>query len=202
MCRPPQSEIVICRSESLADCRVNNGKSRSPSTQNDCNGRNVRFAHTAWSTHSDLDEKESDGRDPTQGVAPHARRGVVGALDLPVVQRHRTKSQSGCLTSCCRQYDVNKPSALRNNAITPPRLIGSFGQAAGQTHYSITMRSDALCSRGVFSAVFNFRGLMHYWVMSIGALYQCIGAQSVHNRCTISALVHSRCTISALVHSL
>ena len=28
---------------------------------------------------SDLDKKESDGRDPPQGVAPHAHRGEVGA---------------------------------------------------------------------------------------------------------------------------
>ena len=34
---------------------------------------------SAWSSHSDLDEKESDERDPPQGVAPHAHRGVVGA---------------------------------------------------------------------------------------------------------------------------
>ena len=31
---------------------------------------------------SDLEKKESDGRDPPQGVAPHAHRGVVGASEL------------------------------------------------------------------------------------------------------------------------
>ena len=34
-------------------------------------------APLAWSICSDLDKKESDGRDPPQGVAPHAHRGVV-----------------------------------------------------------------------------------------------------------------------------
>ena len=38
-------------------------------------------APSAWSSLSDLDKKESDGRDPPQGVAPHAHRGVVGAHD-------------------------------------------------------------------------------------------------------------------------
>ena len=36
-------------------------------------------APSAWSSPSDLDRKKSDGRDPPQGVAPHAHRGVVGA---------------------------------------------------------------------------------------------------------------------------
>ena len=36
-------------------------------------------APSAWSSPSDLDKKESDGRDPPQGVAPHAHRGVVTA---------------------------------------------------------------------------------------------------------------------------
>ena len=36
---------------------------------------------SAWSSHSDLDKKDSDGRDLPQGVAPHAHRGVVGAHD-------------------------------------------------------------------------------------------------------------------------
>ena len=34
---------------------------------------------SAWSSHSDLDKKGSDGRDLPQGVAPHAHSGVVGA---------------------------------------------------------------------------------------------------------------------------
>ena len=42
-------------------------------------------APSAWSSPSDLDKKESDGRDPPQGVAPHAHRGVVGAPDITVV---------------------------------------------------------------------------------------------------------------------
>ena len=29
-----------------------------------------------WSNPSDLDKKESDGRDPPEGVAPHAHREV------------------------------------------------------------------------------------------------------------------------------
>ena len=37
---------------------------------------------SAWSNPSDLDEEESDGRHPPQGVAPHAHRGVVGAHEL------------------------------------------------------------------------------------------------------------------------
>ena len=36
---------------------------------------------SAWFSPSDRDKKESDGRDPPQGVAPHAHRGVVGAAD-------------------------------------------------------------------------------------------------------------------------
>ena len=40
-------------------------------------------APSAWTSPSDLDRKESDGRDPPQGVAPHAHRGVVGAPDPP-----------------------------------------------------------------------------------------------------------------------
>ena len=36
-------------------------------------------APSVWSRPSDLDKKESDGRDPPQRVAPHAHRGVVGA---------------------------------------------------------------------------------------------------------------------------
>ena len=36
-------------------------------------------ALSPWSSPSDLDKKESDERDPPQGVAPHAHRGVVGA---------------------------------------------------------------------------------------------------------------------------
>ena len=39
-------------------------------------------APSAWSSTSDLDKKESDGRDPPQGVAPHVHRGVVGAPEL------------------------------------------------------------------------------------------------------------------------
>ena len=39
-------------------------------------------ASSAWSSHSDLDKKESDGRDLPEGVAPHAHRGVVGAPEL------------------------------------------------------------------------------------------------------------------------
>ena len=38
-------------------------------------------APSAWSSSSDLDKKESDGRDSPQGVAPHAHRGVVDAHD-------------------------------------------------------------------------------------------------------------------------
>ena len=38
-------------------------------------------APSAWTSPYDLDRKESDGRDPPQGVAPHAHRGVVGAHD-------------------------------------------------------------------------------------------------------------------------
>ena len=34
-------------------------------------------APAAWYSHSDLDKKESDGRDP-----PHTHRGVVGAPEL------------------------------------------------------------------------------------------------------------------------
>ena len=37
---------------------------------------------SAWSNPSDLDEKESDGRDTPQGVAPHAHRTVVGDPNL------------------------------------------------------------------------------------------------------------------------
>ena len=40
-------------------------------------------APSAWSSPSDLDKKESDGRDLPQRVAPHAHRGVVGAPELP-----------------------------------------------------------------------------------------------------------------------
>ena len=36
-------------------------------------------APSAWSCPSDLDKKKSDGREPPQGVAPHAHRGVIGA---------------------------------------------------------------------------------------------------------------------------
>ena len=39
-------------------------------------------ASSAWSRPSDLDKKESDGRDPPEGVVPHAHRGVVGAYEL------------------------------------------------------------------------------------------------------------------------
>ena len=39
-------------------------------------------APSAWTSPSDLDRKESDGRDSPQGVAPHAHRGVVGAHEL------------------------------------------------------------------------------------------------------------------------
>ena len=37
-------------------------------------------APSAWPSLSDLDKQESGGRDPPQGVAPHAPRGVVGAV--------------------------------------------------------------------------------------------------------------------------
>ena len=36
-------------------------------------------APLARTSPSDLYEKESDGRNPPRGVAPHAHRGVVGA---------------------------------------------------------------------------------------------------------------------------
>ena len=39
-------------------------------------------APSALSSPSDLDKKESDGRDPPQGVVPHAHRGVGGAPEL------------------------------------------------------------------------------------------------------------------------
>ena len=39
-------------------------------------------APSTWTSPSDLDKKESDGRHPPQGVAPHAHRGVVGAPEL------------------------------------------------------------------------------------------------------------------------
>ena len=39
-------------------------------------------ALSVWSSSSDLDKKESDGRDPPQGIAPHAHRGIVGAHEL------------------------------------------------------------------------------------------------------------------------
>ena len=38
-------------------------------------------APSAWFSHSDLDKKESDGRDPPQGVAPHAHEDVIGARE-------------------------------------------------------------------------------------------------------------------------
>ena len=37
---------------------------------------------STWTSPSDLDRKESDGRDPPQGVEPHAHRGVIGAPEL------------------------------------------------------------------------------------------------------------------------
>ena len=37
-------------------------------------------SYILWSSPSDLDRKESDGRDPLQGVAQHAHRGVVSAF--------------------------------------------------------------------------------------------------------------------------
>ena len=39
-------------------------------------------APSAWSSPSDLDKKEFDGRDPPQGVAPHGHRGVVSPWSL------------------------------------------------------------------------------------------------------------------------
>ena len=36
-------------------------------------------APLAWTSPSDLDKTRSNGRDPPQGVEPHAHRGVVGA---------------------------------------------------------------------------------------------------------------------------
>ena len=36
---------------------------------------------SVWSSPSDLDKRESGGRDSPQGVAPHSQRGVVGAQD-------------------------------------------------------------------------------------------------------------------------
>ena len=39
-------------------------------------------APTSWTSPTDLDKKESDGRDPPQGVMRHAHRAVVGALEL------------------------------------------------------------------------------------------------------------------------
>ena len=39
-------------------------------------------APSAWCSPSDLDKKESRGRDPPHGVAPHADRGVVGTHEL------------------------------------------------------------------------------------------------------------------------
>ena len=39
-------------------------------------------APLTWSSPSDLDNKESDGRDPPQGVAPYAHRGAVGAPEM------------------------------------------------------------------------------------------------------------------------
>ena len=50
-------------------------------TPYDANMKSVD-APPAWSSPSDLDYKESDGRDPPQGVAPHPHRGVVGAHDI------------------------------------------------------------------------------------------------------------------------
>ena len=51
---------------------------------------NRPFLRTAWlryelyyeHIHEDLENKDSDGRDPSQGVAPHAHRGKVGAREL------------------------------------------------------------------------------------------------------------------------
>ena len=45
-------------------------------------------APSAWSSPSDLDKKESDGRDPPQGVAPHAHRDVVGAHEVSVTHNY------------------------------------------------------------------------------------------------------------------
>ena len=42
---------------------------------------------------SDLDKTESDGRDPPQGVAPHARRGVVGTRTMLLME----ESPSRCV---------------------------------------------------------------------------------------------------------
>ena len=42
-------------------------------------------APSAWTNPSDLDKKESNGRDPPLGVAPH---GVVGAPNLVVFKTY------------------------------------------------------------------------------------------------------------------
>ena len=46
-------------------------------------------ALSAWFSPSDLDKKESDERDPTQGVTPHTHRGVVGAHNQSNQQENR-----------------------------------------------------------------------------------------------------------------
>ena len=42
-------------------------------------------ALSSWSSHLDLDKKDSNGKDPLQGVASLAHRGVVGAHEAETV---------------------------------------------------------------------------------------------------------------------
>ena len=67
-------------------------------------------APSAWSSHSYLNKKESDGLDLPQGVAPHAHRGVVSTPKLTALcprfyqcyhtsytQNYHTMAGSHCL---------------------------------------------------------------------------------------------------------
>ena len=62
-------------------------------------------ATSAWSIHSDFDKKESGGRDPPQGVAPHAHGGVVGAHGLYLT----THTQATPRVLRCRTADLKPP---------------------------------------------------------------------------------------------
>ena len=101
-------------------------------------------APSAWTSPSDLDKKESDGRDPPQGVAPHAHTGVVGAsghglghdliIDLKGENNNETRGKPRhchvfwCLTTeQAVQYsqDVHLPHSLFDQAST---TVGSTPQ--------------------------------------------------------------------------
>ena len=65
-------------------------------------------APSAWSSHSDLDKKESDGRDPPQGVAPHAPLAPDKFYTLVGVDSIKTSVHVYLCLSLCEENGVDR----------------------------------------------------------------------------------------------